>query len=337
MEIGALPANMKVIYGELDALKRLQTESGDFNDFGDFPEFASKGREKTFKFFQTAFTLIPFLKFREFISKKYDDVINKAFDYLNRDENRLETDNEGLSIAAYAYALNGSNVEAQMFLKEVENDKLQISDKQRCLKISKSHSKCDIRHTSYAAIAYFSMNDQASAKPLINWLLESHNLNKYYSNSHSYAIATEAISKLASTMKSYGTNFTVTFKNEANFTKVANFVKENGTKPVEVEFPEYSLSAKMTARGYGHCSITTIIEKTVTLSQTTPNFKITIKPISKRLKSNEKIIRVCAAYEPPGDQFMAVLTNVIYDVEIQSGFIYQNVVDFDIKADEIKV
>lgn len=337
MEIGALPANKRAIQKELDALKALQTEDGDFDKFGSFPDFLTTGREETAKFFQTSFVLIPFLKLKGYITKSYKDVINKGFNYLNSMENRLKTDNEGLSIAAYAYALNGQHDEALKLLNEINDDRLEISQKQKCLKISRSDSKCDIRHTSYAAIAYFTMNDRANAKPLINWLLESHNLNKYYSNTHSYAIATEAIAKLASSMRSDGTNFKVTLKNEADFIKVVDIEQNNRQNPVEVDFPEYSLLASMTTSGRGYCSITTIIERTVALGRTTPDFKVNIKSSAKKRNSNERIIKVCATYDPQGDQNLSFLKNVIYDVEMPSGYIYLTVVDYEVRAHDIKV
>ncbi|KAL7011301.1 hypothetical protein ACKWTF_014218 [Chironomus riparius] len=337
MEIGAIPANKRIIQNELDALKNLQTEDGDFNDFGSFPEFLTTDRQETAKFFQTSFVLIPFLKFKGFIKKSYENVINKGFEYLNDMGNRLRTDNEGLSIAAYVYALNDNHDEAQNLLDVVEQEKFQISDKQRCLKISRSHSNCSIRHTSYAAIAYFAMNQGSNARPLINWLLESHNLNKYYANTHTYAIATEAIAKLASSRRSHGTNFTVQFKNEGNFNKTVNIEQKNVAKPVEIDFPDYSLTADMTISGHGYCSVTTIIEKTVTIGKTTPDFRVTVKPTSKRLNSNERILKVCAVYDPQGDINLATLFDVIYDVEMPSGYIYLNVVDFEVRAHDIKM
>ncbi|XP_070504782.1 uncharacterized protein [Chironomus tepperi] len=337
MEMGALPVNKRIIRKELDALKNQQTEDGHFKDFGSFPEFLDTDREETAQYFQTSFVLVSFLKFKGFITKSYEDVINKGFEYLNNPRNRLHTDNEGLSIAAYVYALNGHHDQAQNLLNEIEKDKFQVNDNQRCLKISSSHKKCNIRHTSYAAIAYFTMNKIQSAKPLINWLLEFHNLNKYYSNTHSYAIATEAIAKLASSRRSHGTNFTVVFKNEANFNQVVNIEQKNIAQPVTVDFPEYSLTADMTISGYGFCSITTIIEKTVTIGKTTPDFQVTVKTSSKRLSSNEKTIKVCAVYNPHGDISMATLYEVIYDVEMPSGYIYLNIVDFEVRAHDIKM
>jgi len=62
-----------------------------------------------------------------------------------------------------------------------------------------------------------------------------------------------------------------------------------------------------------------------------------IKPVIKKLNSIEKIVRVCAEYDPPSDQQFLVLTNAIYDVEIQSGYIYQKIVDYEIRAHDIKV
>jgi hypothetical protein len=91
--------------------------------------------------------------------------------------------------------------------------------------------------------------------------------------------------------------------------------------------PDYTLNFTTYAKGYGYCSITTVKESTVSLTVANPYFKLNITP-RKGSTSDQMIVQVCATYDPPENVHTeAILTNVIYDVEMPSGYQYMEVIN----------
>jgi len=330
MVIGALPVSRIIIEKEFDALKSQQTASGNFNNFGNIPDGKSE-------YFRTAYILIPFLKFKKFVTKNYDDVITKGFAYLSGIHAVSGIDKEAYSVAALAYSLNNQDDQAENMMNEVEKDVIRIDNYRRCYKISRSQSKCDRRHTSYAAIAYLQMKKHNEAKALITYILGEYKLLKEYRYTYAYAISTEAISKfLIATSITRPADFTVTLTNEMDFNQVVHITTANQKDPVEVIFPDYTLYPKMIIKGSGYCSLTKIIENTVALTKTISKFILFVTP-SRATSSSDRSVVVCATYQPQDDESsMQTLFNVIYDVEMPSGYNYKEIVNMASKP-EIKV
>ena len=335
MEIRALPKDTEIIEMELDILKASQSVNGSFYDFGNFQEF--RGNSDSAQYFQTAFILIPFLKFRGFTSKSYDGVIEKGFRYLNGIKNLELLDKEALSVAAYAYALKNDSNQAVKILDEVEKYGNKLDTNRKCYKLSADQKNCDLRHTLYVSNAYLTMNRSTDAKALIIWLIKSNNLDRQYSNTYDYAVSTEAISKfLVAKDVSKTPDFTVTLTNDKTFNKVVHITKANQMKEVEVVYPDYTLEAKMAIKGSGYCSITKILQSTVELRTTASKFTLTVTPLAAS-SGTQRTVRICATYQPKDDEINSQkLLNVIYDVEIPSGYTYTEIVGMENKP-EIKV
>lgn len=330
MEINALPRNTAIVEQELDALKKYQTAEGNFNDFGPTPPSRSP-------FFQTAYILVSFLKMKNFVTKNYDDVIQRGFSYLNGINSVATTDREAFALAALAHALNGNKKDAKRLLNEVEKDKVQIDKIRKCFKLSKNETTCHLRHTSYAAIAYLTMNKADDAKTLITWILNQYRAITFYYYTYDVAITTEAISRfLIAKQISLPTDFTVTLTNELDFHEVVHITKTNQKDTKEVVFPDYTLHPKMTIKGSGYCSITNIRENTVALDQSSTKFKLQVTPLAAT-GTKDRFVRICATYQPQEDDIsMQTLFNVIYDVEMPSGYVYSDIDKLESKP-EIKV
>jgi len=330
MDINALPRNTRIVEQELDALKKYQTRAGNFKDFGPTPPSRSP-------YFQTAYVLISFLKMKNFVTKNYDDVIRKGFNYLTGINSVSTSDKEAFAVAALAHALNGNTNEAQRLLDEVEKDKIKIDSNRKCYKLSQSQTVCHLRHTSYVAIAYMTMNKPNEAKALVTWILNQYRAITYYYYTYDVAITTEAISRFLITKEiSLPTDFTVTLTNEMDFNKVVHITKANQKDTHEVAYPDYTLRPKISVKGSGYCSITNIIENTVALDQSSTKFRLQVTPLAAS-GTNERIVRVCATYQPREDDIsLETLFNVIYDVEMPSGYSYMDIDKLHTKP-EIKV
>ncbi|XP_070504806.1 CD109 antigen-like [Chironomus tepperi] len=332
MEIGALPKNARVVEQELDALKSKQNADGTFTDFGPTPPSKSA-------YFQTAYVLVPFLKIRnmKFVTKSYDDVINKCFNYLTGINAVSETDKEAYGLAALAYAINGSETEAERMLNEVEKSIIQIDKKRKCYKITKAENKCHMRHTSYVAISYLTLNRTEEAKKLITWLLGSYRAYSAYEYTYDVAITTEAIAKFLMTLEVHPvTDLTVILTNEMDFKKELTITAKNQKDTQEVIFPHYTLHPMVTFKGTGYSSVTLIVESTVSIEQQGASpFIVTVKP--DKSTSNIRTVQICATYSPNEDsRHLQTLVNVIYDVEMPSGYTYTDIVNLDSKP-EIKM
>ncbi|XP_070504691.1 CD109 antigen-like [Chironomus tepperi] len=333
MEIGALPYNEKIIKSELDVLKTKQNRDGGFTDFGSFPEFDRTGSKSNY--FETAFILIPFLKLRKTeIGKKYENQITNAFKYLKSNRNNIGDSKMGLALAAYAFGLAGETIEAKNLLDELQSASVSHSENKKCFKIKRSSESCDMRHTSYAALAYLAIDDISNAAKLVNWLVKDLNLKYLYSNTHEYAVATEPIAKIATILKVDNTDIKVTVKNERNFTASASITKKNADQMQFFEFPEYSQNVISFAEGHGYCSITTLYEHLIKISRLSSSFSLTVTPkISAGSKFDSKI-QICAQFNHP---LYSSLVNVIYEVEMPSGYVYAGIDGLETKYKEIKL
>jgi len=329
MEIGAIPKQSSLVQQELDYLKSTQQDNGKFDDFGDFPSTDARYGTQAADYFQTAFVLIPFLKFKELVDKNYDDVIRKGFNYLKSNKRRSQLNYEGYPVAAYAYALNSDEINANQLFYDVEQLAVDHGSNKKCIKVSRDDSECQLRHTTYAALAYIQLNEITKALPFVNWLISIQNFNYFYSNTYDYALATEPIAKLAKYLKTDQTSLTVTLKNERNFEKTVNINNENSETFQDIEFPQYSQDVISTANGHGYCSITTIFERTIILPKVTNMFKLTVSPTERN--DREFFLKICAEYAG-----YSVVMNVIYEVEMPSGYVFVEILDLEGQS-EIKV
>jgi len=335
METGVIPKNTTIITNGLDSLKASQTENGSFDNFGNFLEF--HGDSESAQYFQTSFFLIPFLKFRGFTTKNYDAVIDKGFNFLNGTRNMKLLDKEALSIAAYVYALNNDINQTQELLNEVEKSATKIDENEKCYKLSANHTNCDLRHTAYAALAYITANQIDYPKYIVKYIMSKFKLRSYHGNNFNYILSTEVISKyLIAKKDNTTTDIKVIFTSERGLESILNITNSNRKVLHQFTFPDYTLHPKMTINGTGVCSIRKIIESYATVEQESSKFNITVTP-QPVVNQNERIVRVCATYQPQENSNRSEsLFSVIYDVEMPSGYLYKEIVDYG-KQKDIKV
>lgn len=335
IEIGALPEDIEMIEKELNVLKALQNENGSFDNFGTILEV--KGDANSVHYFQTAFILIPFLKFRGFVTKNYDDIIEKGFRFMNENTNMELLDREALSVAAYAYALNGSKNQTLEILSEIEKISNQIDKYHKCYKQSASESSCNLRLTAYATLAHLTIDKASNVKHCIIYLITQHNLRSYHGTNFNYAISVEAISKyLCTNSVDKLTDFIVKFTSERNLQKNLNVTNSNKNTRHGFIFPDNTLHPKMLIKGTGFCSVRKIIESRITVEQQSSKFNVTVTPLPTLVK-NERIVRICATFQPQGSfNNSQKLLSVIYDVEMPSGYIFEEIISMS-TIPEIKV
>ena len=173
-------------------------------------------------------------------------------------KNSINLERNAFSSGAYAFALNNDTAEANQLLDLVEALAIHLNENQKCFKLTRKHDSCDYIHTSYAAMAYLTMNEIKKARPLVVWLTESYNLNKFRLNTQLFAISTEVIAKLLSSIPERDVKLSVNIRNEESFDKTELITKKNAHLPFEIELPDYSLESRTSISGEGFCSITTM-------------------------------------------------------------------------------
>lgn len=318
IEINAISLIENDIKIHLDVIKSHQKADGTFNNFGYYIR-------STNEYFRTAYILIPFLKLKKHVTKNYDDVITKGFAYLSHIRYASVKDKEAYSVAALAYSLNNQNDKAYDLLNEVEKDVIRIDKVKKCFKLSRSQTKCDLRHTSYAAVAYLTLNRIDKAKTLISYIHNEFKNIKNISTKQNFGIATEALVKFLIAQPVYlSTNFTVTLTNELNFKEVVHITAENQNDSVDVYYPDYTADGKITIQGSGFSSITKITEISIEMRRIMSKFILIVNV--PRSTSNTRTVQVCATYKPDNDYNSKNTLSVIYEVEMPRGYIYEEVV-----------
>jgi len=346
MTVNAVPEDKKVVFESLDMVRNLQESSGTFThdnfnfmyalDYQDHEYFAN-----TERYFAAAYCLIPFVRFRKFMDGRYDNFIRNGLSYLDNDNNRLQVMPYGLSPAAYVYALDNQPEKAKNLLKEIEKTYIHHENK-KCYKIFE-YSNCDDRHTAYVALTYLALNDILKAQPIIYYLLgkkQEYELNR---NTNYLSIVTEPIAEMGIFLNVKNTNLKINVKNEHAFSKDLNIDDKNSYLSQTVEMPQGSEQVSSVISGTGYCTISVIFERIVVVPVVENVFSLTVKTRpgfgwdeNYFTIVNFMIVEICATYHQQSGM-KPVLVNVVYEVEMPSGYIFLSQKETGSNINKIKV
>ena len=320
-------------------VRDLQESNGTFSNFNFYYGMPGEDQRESFlfteRYYAAAYCLIPFVRHRDFLDGRYDDFIERGFQYLDKDGNRLQVTRYGLSVAAYVYALAGKRDKAEELLREIEKAYKTHEDNHRCYKISNSDNWCNVRHTTFVALAYIELNDLVHAEPVVNYMLERKQEYDYKEDTHSLPIVTEPIANMAIAMHVEETDLKISLANDQSFKQQLTILKSNSQIPQTVEMPKGSQQVISTISGKGFCTVTMLFERIVTSSQVVPIFDINLRKRDDPKMQGAKYVEVCATYKQQTGM-KSVLVNVVYEVEMPSGYIFMDVYDsgnhFEIKV-----
>jgi len=130
-------------------------------------------------------------------------------------------------------------------------------------------------------------------------------------------------------------NFSVALSNEEDFNEIVNVTDLNADTPIYFMFPENSTTLKASIEGSGLCTIKITIEETISINNPRSNLHLNITTLSSP-NENEGIVRVCATYDSNDFFNEDALKDLVYDVEMPGGYVYDEVIDIEQKP-EIKV
>jgi len=117
-------------------------------------------------------------------------------------------------------------------------------------------------------------------------------------------------------------DFSVTLPNEYDSDEDVHVTTEDD--PIEVMFPKYRKNAIASIKGTGLCTIKVITERTVLVKKLNPKFNLNMTRLPS-LK-DESIVRICATYDSKLND-LKTLSNVIYYVEMQCGFVFKEAIE----------
>ncbi|CAG9810246.1 unnamed protein product [Chironomus riparius] len=335
-----------VIEKELDILKSYQLETGGFSNFGSMLEFNKNSSDynNTKIYFETAYVLISFLKSDKIVDQKYEDVITKALDFLEDNFHYYENSNEASSIAAYVFSLKSLTDESyeirtKGIMDSIENTLIDHGNMEMCIKLSATDDDCNIRYTAYTAMAFINLDAIHKAVPLVYWLLKSYNFNVLNGDYFNAAIISEPIAKVANLLHSNSTDITILLKDEFNFEETLKLTENNSTDFHLVNFPTHSKILGSTISGHGFVSVTKVVERTLDFAiAIEPTFHIAVAIINDKIvtKSGEIVINVCADYDQE-EWSMVAMKHVIYEVQMPSGYIFDEIIDLVWKKKDIRL
>ena len=326
MNIKAVTMNKALIQEDFRRLKAFQASDGSFSNFGRYPERVS-GEAASNKYFETAFVLVSFLKYRDYFDQDYSSLINKAFGFLDSPSSKVSIQPEAQSIAAYAYALNNNIAKAEAHMLDVERFAVIKGSKastEKCFKATKTTTTCDMRHTAYSILAYHAMDQPQKIKPLVIGIVKTFSLDKSFSHVHAYSIAAEAISTVLSEAKVTEVDLSVNLKNEFNFDQTITLNSKNSSLVHELSFPDYSKFAYISTTGSGMCSVTMVVEKMIRFPVSKSYFNLTIA----RQENQKEFTRTKFCFKYIGiDGTPDINDKVLFEVEMPSGYMFEEVED----------
>ena len=337
MTSGAVAEDKKVLFETLDIVKSLQDGDGTFSNFdsyfslyGKYDERLEESYEYTERYYAVAFCLLPLIRYKKIMNGRYDACVEKGFSYLDDEKNRLQVMRHGLSVAAYVYALDGQKDKAESLLTEVERVYQNDDKNRKCYKIFESDIICNVEHTSFVALAYLALNDIVRAEPIVYYLMDREQLYEYTQNTHFLSIVTDPIAEMAVLLHTEDTNLNILLKNDQAFQKELFIHKGNSEVPQTVEMPKGSEKVISTISGVGYCTISVIFERIVVVPEINNIFSLEIK---KSMNAERAVVEVCATYNQQTGM-KPILVNVVYEVEMPSGFVFMEIKD---KSPFIKV
>lgn len=169
--------------------------------------------------------------------------------------------------------------------------------------------------TSYTALAYIKLGDEANARPLVDWLITQRNAQGDFSDNFDTAVGTEAIVEMAKKFPR-NTDMNVQVENAIG-EKVVNYniTKENALNPYYYEIPKHFSEYQITASGTGKVVVGAFYEFTKSDNVLSDTFDLSVQPMKD---DYEATIAACVNYKNQENLDEAV----IMEFALASGYVY---------------
>ena len=224
-------------------------------------------------------------------------------------------------------------------MDNIEKTLIDHGGMEMCIKLRSTDDDCNFGHTAYTAMTYINLNATQKAVPLVYWLLKSYNFNVLNGDFYNAAIISEPIAKVANLLYTNKTDITILLKDEFNFEETLKLTEYNSTDFHLVNFPTHSKVLGSTISGHGFVSVTKVVERTLDFAiAIEPTFHIAVAIINNKTitKSGEIMINVCADYNQE-EWSMLEMKHVVYEIQMPSGYIFDEIIDLVWNKKNIRV
>lgn len=317
MQFGVEPINPDIIRGALNYCVKNQDPDGSFNEIAysktpSSPAETSDSRRIRF----TGFVLISLLKNKDFVQNPYTEAIEKGFEYI---ENRFNYDNYAAAVAAYASALANRTTQLNNYLYALET-RCETDGDVKYWNINKTvTTTCadtQVLISAYTAMAYIEKGAIENAKPIIRWLMMQRNPQGGFGDSHSTAVAFEALSMMAEKTGVDNTNIHFELLNDASEKREYTLNNTNAKKAHIIPMPKSTLNVIINGEGSGYGLVSTYYEYYKIINQTSLTFGLYVntKMESKDLARIEACVTRNIANE--------LSDMVIMEFNLVSGYVY---------------
>ncbi|XP_055599420.1 CD109 antigen-like isoform X3 [Uranotaenia lowii] len=271
----------------------------------------------------TAYTLIAFLENTN-LRSKYNNVINKALDYIVRNTDGLE-DTYALAIAAYALQLAKHSAK-DFTLSQLDTKATTDGDTKWWHKpIPESDSKnpwygkpnsVNVEMSAYGMLAFLEAGLDTDALPIMKWLISQRNDKGGFQSTQDTVVGLQALAKLAAKISSGNNDVTivVSFNNQQREIKVN---AQNNMILQKFELPSSAKNIDIKATGKGFAIVSLSYKYNMNVTGEWPRFVLDPQ-VNRNSNPDYLHLTVCTNFVPTVGQNSSNMA--VMEVGFPSGF-----------------
>lgn len=271
--------------------------------------------------YTTSFVLLSFLYFEKIYgTSSYGYIVDSGMNYLDGYYSQVNA--YPAALACYVFALrDAKNVREKLSNLESLYSHYSGSDQYYS---DNGHSTSDfvtILTSSYVALAYMKLGMHYKAHPIIGFLHGVRKYSGYYNEGHDSAMALYAITEYAKHETSFVPGFSVSIASPSHATRSFTINRENLDG-----FVEFQQSEGVTISGSGTGTLNIDIKCDQFEDATFDNDMFKMTTTVNKLNSIQTSLKTCLTYTPGNGTFTREM--IILNVELQSGFVYDQSLNF---------
>lgn len=272
----------------------------------------------------TAYTLIAFLENKNLLPK-YQNVVNKAMDYVARNIDGLN-DVYALAIAAYALQL-ADHSSKDFTLSQLDGKATTDGDTKWWHKpIPESDSKnpwygkpnsVNVEMSAYAMLSFLEAGLDTDALPVMKWLIGQRNDKGGFQSTQDTVVGLQALAKLAAKISSKNNDVTIVVTYNDNQQREIKVNSENNLILQKFELPSSAKNVEIKATGRGFAIVSMGYKYNMNVTGEWPRFVLDPQ-VNKNSNQDYLHLSVCTSFVPTTGQNSSNMA--VMEVGFPSGF-----------------
>lgn len=286
---------------------------------------------------QKSIILLAFLKSKSFIpdfNKLYSQFVGRQLTHITALV--MLADPYASALAAYTLSWEGSFdsiSKSKELLDQLKKENSHEEGEKRYFFINGTkYEKFNKLMSSYVALTYIKLNMTEEAKPIINWLSLSANVSISNLEPHHSAVLIEALTEAAKVLTKTKSNYTLAIETE-DFASLWTVNKSNMHDYKYREISRGGHFLKLTANGEGYLSVDAFCEKYRKEAKSSNILDLEVKTKNVSAGINDiGSLEICIKCTLGECSDMVIL-----EVQLQSGFVYVEILNEFHKVEHVKV